>query len=174
MKFAKFLPLFVRYTLVLCLGLTAASQLPGKWTEGDSLPDLAAYNLEGGELPDLNGKVVLVDFWATWCVPCRASFPVMKDLQEEFGEEGFVVLAISVDESAKAFARWQERADASFPVLRDAAQKLVADAAIEAMPTSFLIGRDGRIHSRHSGFHEGETEAAYRAEISALLKAPQP
>lgn len=170
MKFAKLFTV----RLAAFLFLLAGSSLSAGWKEGDRLPDLSAYALDGASLPDLEGKVVLVDFWATWCVPCRASFPVMEKFQQEYGDQGFVIVAISVDESETAFARWGKRQTSSFSVVRDIEQKLVAEAGIEAMPTSFLIGRDGMIRTRHSGFHEGETEAAYRKEIAELLAEPAP
>lgn len=156
--------------ILVLLGLLAtANCVSAAWQPGDELPDLSSYKLEGDGIPDLNGKVVLVDFWATWCVPCKVSFPSMIELAKTFGNDGFIVLAISVDKKADAFEKWRKRYGANIVMVRDIEQKLVADAAIGAMPTSFLVNADGRIVSTHSGFVQGKTDIAYKEEISNLL-----
>ncbi len=136
---------------------------------GDPLPDFSAYELSG-EVPDLRGKVVLVDVWASWCAPCKASFPAFNTLQAELGPDGFVILAVSVDRKASAYAKFIERLDASFATVHDAKQSLVATLSPPAMPTSYLFGRDGRLRSVHTGFHGDSTVDELRAEITRLLK----
>lgn len=155
---------------VAMLGAAVAAE--AAWQEGDALVDLGGFVLEGDAVPDLSGKVVLIDFWATWCAPCKASFPVMIELAERYGAEGFVVLAVSVDKKPGPFDAWRERYGASLVMVRDVDQKLVREAAIEAMPTSFIVDRGGRIVKRHAGFHAGETEALYAREILDLLSSP--
>src|SRR5947209_5762303 len=87
----------------LLLGAGAAALLTFNATAGlkagDPLPDLAKSKLEGKLPEDLKGKVVLLDFWASWCEPCKASFPVMADLQKKYGPAGLVIVAINVDEN---------------------------------------------------------------------------
>ena len=117
------------------------------------------------------GKVVLVDFWASWCAPCKSSFPVLDSIYRKFKERGFLVVAVSVDESGDAMREFLGTHPVSFPVVRDARQQLVASAGIEAMPTSFLIDRTGKVVAVHAGFKGRETEEQLMTEIEKLLGA---
>jgi thiol-disulfide isomerase/thioredoxin len=142
----------------------------GGFKEGDRLPDLGSFKLEG-KLPDtLKGQVVLLDFWASWCAPCKSSFPVMEDLQKRYGEKGLTIVAVSVDEKRENMERFLKSMNVSFATARDASQKLVAAADVTAMPTSFLIDRSGKIRFIHNGFHDEQTAKQYTQEIEQLLK----
>ena len=137
---------------------------------GDSQPDLTQYKLEG-KLPDtLKDKVVLLDFWASWCDPCRDSFPVMDELQKQYGTDGFVIIAVNVDERKADMEEFLKKNKATFTVVRDAKQKLVEKAEVSTMPSSFLIDRSGKVQFVHSGFRNGETKKKYQEEIEKLLK----
>jgi thiol-disulfide isomerase/thioredoxin len=136
---------------------------------GDPFPVLADARLTGGPLPALAGKVVLVDFWASWCAPCKASFPVYAKLQAEYVARGLVIVAVSVDESPAAFSAFVERLRPPFAAMRDQDQQLVRLVRVPAMPTCYLLGRDGRVCFVHQGFHGDDTERELRREIGALL-----
>jgi thiol-disulfide isomerase/thioredoxin len=137
---------------------------------GDTFPDLAAFKLEG-KLPEaLQGKVVLVDFWASWCEPCKASFPIMEELHKKYGPQGLVLIAVNVDEKRSDMEAFLKKNAATFAVVRDAAQKLVEKTGIATMPSSFLIDREGRVRFAHSGFRGEETKKKYEQEIESLLK----
>ena len=131
------------------------------------LPDLGTFGLEGN-LPNLKGKVVYLDFWASWCAPCKASFPVLNKWQQEFGTKGFTVLGVSVDETAAEMNGFLKKLAVSFPVVRDAAHKLVAAADVSTMPTAFLVDRKGVLREVHNGFREKDV-AGLEAQITALL-----
>jgi len=138
------------------------------WQEGSSLPELSDFGLEGN-LPDLKNKVILIDFWAAWCGPCRKSFPHLQSLHETYSGKGLVILGVSVDQTDKAMKKFLEANKVTFATVRDAAQKLVANAGVKAMPSSYLIDRKGNIRAVHIGFHGNETVEAYEKEIKQLL-----
>jgi len=142
--------------------------------QGDDLPDLASFHLEG-KLPEaLKGQVILLDFWASWCGPCKSSFPVMEELKQKYTSQGLTIVAVSVDEKQENMQRFLKSAKISFTVVRDAQHKLVAAADIKGMPTSFLVDRSGKIHFIHTGFDRDETTRQYVKEIEELLKEPKP
>ncbi|MSU47865.1 MAG: TlpA family protein disulfide reductase [Opitutus sp.] len=139
---------------------------------GDVFPSLAAANLiplAGGELPATTGKVVLVDFWASWCAPCKASFPMMTKLQKDFSARGFTIIAVGIDEKVPAAVAFARKLAPAFPTLHDREQNLVKQVVVPAMPTSYLIDRAGRVRFRHEGFHGDTTERELRKEIETLL-----
>jgi thiol-disulfide isomerase/thioredoxin len=137
---------------------------------GEAFPDLKAAALSGGDLPDTSGKVVLVDFWASWCAPCKASFPAFARLDQAYRSQGLVIVAVSVDESEQAYAKFVKKWQPPFSALLDREQNLVKAVKVPTMPTSYLLGRDGRVRFVHSGFHGAETEALLREHVEAVLK----
>ncbi len=136
---------------------------------GDTLPDLASFKLEGNLPASLKGKVVLLDFWASWCLPCAESFPVMDELQKKYGDR-LVIIAVNVDEKAANMKKFLEKHPVSFTTVRDASQKLVAAAEPATMPTSFILDGDGKVRFLHTGFHGKDTRKEYIIEIGSLLK----
>ena len=136
---------------------------------GDTLPDLASFKLEG-KLPDtLKGKIVVVDFWASWCSPCAKSFPVLDELQKKYADR-VVVLAVNVDEKKSKMDAFLAKHPVTFTVVRDAEQKLVAVVEPAAMPTSFILDVSGKVRFLHNGFHGEDTRKQYLSEIESLLK----
>lgn len=136
---------------------------------GDALPDLAGFGLEG-KLPDaLKGKVVVLDFWASWCAPCAKSFPVLDELQKKYGGR-LAVVAVNVDEKAANMEKFLAKHSVSFTVVRDARQKLVAVAEPPTMPSSFVLDGEGKVRFVHNGFHGEDTRKEYISEIESLLK----
>jgi len=113
---------------------------------------------------------VLVDFWASWCEPCKASFPVMEQLYKTYAGRGFTIIAINVDEERADMEAFLKKNPASFIILRDARQKLVESLGVGTMPTSFLLDADGKVRFIHSGFRGEATKKKYIEEIEALLK----
>ena len=156
--------------LVACLALVVGARAEVK--VGDMFPALGQaglVNLAGGPLPDTRGKVLLVDFWASWCAPCKASFPAMGRLHRDLGPKGVVVVAIGIDEKPAAALAFWKRLNPPFATLHDAGQKLVPQVAPPTMPTSYLVGRDGRVRFVHQGFQGEATERELRRHLEALL-----
>jgi len=137
---------------------------------GEIFPDLASFNLEGKLPQAMKGKVLMVDFWASWCEPCKQSFPVMEELHQHYGKEGLVIIAVNVDESRPAMEAFLKKNVVSFAVLRDSSQQLVERAGVATMPTSFLIDKSGKVRFLHTGFRDAETKKKYHEEIQSLLK----
>jgi thiol-disulfide isomerase/thioredoxin len=155
-------------TLFTTLAATpmTASAAPG-WAEGSALPDLTKFGLSGS-VPALKGKVVYLDFWASWCGPCKSSFPVLSEWQRTFSKQGFTVLGVSVDETDEDMTRFLAKSPVAFPTVRDAGHKLVGAANVSTMPTSFLIDRKGVIRLVHNGFHKQDA-SLLQGKITALL-----
>ncbi len=138
---------------------------------GQVAPGLAANDAQGVpfDLARLRGQVVYLDFWASWCVPCRKSFPFMNDLVARHVSDGLAVVAVNVDGEAKDAAAFLARYPASFTVLYDSAGKAPTAWGVVGMPSSFLIDRHGAVRAAHVGFHD-DSPAKLGAEIDALLK----
>ncbi|WP_169577491.1 TlpA family protein disulfide reductase [Sinimarinibacterium sp. CAU 1509] len=114
------------------------------------------------------GKIVYVDFWASWCTPCAESFPWLNTLQTKFGPK-LVVVGVNVDESDTASARFLKHHPAGFDVIRDAQGKIAEHYNIPGMPTSLILDEQGRVLHVHSGFlpeRINEYEAAIRAALN--------
>jgi thiol-disulfide isomerase/thioredoxin len=162
-------------------GLMVAAVLLAAWptrlsaqlTAGNPFPPLASAGLVGG-LPDTAGKVVLVDFWASWCAPCKASFPVYSRLQSTYADRGLLVVAVSVDDSATAFAGFVAKLKPTFVTVQDAEHKLVSVVQVPTMPTSYLVDRSGKVRFMHLGFHGDQTERELRKELEILLNEKLP
>jgi thiol-disulfide isomerase/thioredoxin len=158
-------------TRILCailLGVAAAAAR-AELKPGDPFPSLAKSDLTDGRVPATGGKVVLVDFWASWCAPCRASFPAYAKLQSDYASRDLLIVAVSVDQDPAAFAAFRERYQPPFVTVLDQSQQLVRQVDVPAMPTCYLVGRDQRVRYVHRGYHGAETERELRREIDQLL-----
>jgi thiol-disulfide isomerase/thioredoxin len=137
---------------------------------GDTFPALSSsglVNLAGGDIPVIGGKVTLVDFWASWCAPCKASFPAMAKLYGDYASRGLQIVAVSIDEKPAAAVAFWKKMSPPFIALHDRDQKLVQEVVVPTMPTSYLVDRDGHVRFVHAGFHGDVTEL--RKEIESLL-----
>lgn len=161
----------VGLAVALLAGGLAARAEEGGWKAGMRLPDLGTFGLDG-KLPALQGKVLVLDFWAPWCGPCRASFPVLEKLSATYAARGVVVLGVNVDKDAGKMASFMAEHPVTFPVVRDAAGNLVKSAQIAAMPTTFIVGADGVIAEVHNGFSVKEGPSKLAASIEAALAKP--
>ena len=147
------------------LGITAPVKV------GDAFPDIGGFQLEG-KLPDsLRGKIVLVDFWASWCGPCKGSFPVLEELHKRYAAQGLVVLGINLDDTKEAMNEFLAKHSASFTIVRDQKHQMVKTVSIATMPASFVLDVDGKVRFLHNGFHGADTQKQYIEEIEALLKS---
>lgn len=132
---------------------------------------LRDVDLEPHDLVASRGDVVLVNFWATWCVPCVREMPSMQRLQDALSDRGFRVLAVNVAEPVGRLQRYLAVQGLTFTVLLDPESRVFHAWGVEALPTSFLIGRDGRVRHRIVGERDWDTDEI-RAMVEALLAAP--
>src|SRR5262245_32110674 len=140
--------------------------------EGDPAPAWTAPALVGGEQVSLaaaRGKVVYLDFWASWCTPCRAALPAIEELRREFPPDSFTVLAVNLDREPEAARRFLAKSPVGYPSATDPEGRIPKSFGLETMPTSYLIDRNGVIRYVHRGFQRGDV-ATLRAQIAELVK----
>lgn len=119
----------------------------------------------------LNGKVVYVDFWASWCVACLASFPFMERMQHELGPKGLEVVAVNLDQKPADAQRFLASHRVTFPIALGTNEACAKQFGVGAMPSTFLVDRSGRVRAIHSGFRPGEA-ATIRGLVEKLLAEP--
>ena len=119
-----------------------------------------------------SGKVVVLDFWASWCVPCRRSFPWLNAMQQKYADEGLTIIGVNLDMERDDAARFLEEYPAEFAILYDENQELARQFEVVAMPSSYVIGRDGKIVARHMGFKVKQQDE-YESIIVDALRRPE-
>lgn len=146
-----------RSALPLGLLLVTLALAPAARAEASDL-DLSAYK----------GKVVYLDFWASWCAPCKQSFPFMRQLAETYPSRDLAIIAVNLDHSKKRAEAFIDQQGANFPVIYDPKGKLAERFKVRDMPTSILIGRDGKVRYVHQGFFPAK-EGDYLSQVSQLV-----
>lgn len=138
--------------------------------KGQTAPEIALKDLGGNtvKLSSLKGKVVLVDFWASWCAPCRESMPFLEKLSKSYRDKGLVVLGVNIDNDAAAARKFLKELPVSFSVVNDTEKSVAKAYAPPTMPSSYLIDRQGKVHVVHAGFRRSDA-AKLEAEIKSLL-----
>jgi len=128
-------------------------------TNGDAI-DLSSYK----------GKVILIDFWASWCGPCRKEFPFLIELKEKYGKDGFEIIAINIDTKEKNMNRFilKQKNDVNFPIIWDPKSELAKIYKPETMPTTFILDKNGIIKAKHNGF-KNSSKDEYESLINELL-----
>jgi len=147
----------------LVLSATSAQVIPG-----NPFPSLANCGIDS-PIPDTHGKVTVVDFWASWCAPCRASFPAYCEIQKEFEPLGLLLIGVGVDEDPRAYAGFVAKLRPSFATVHDKRHQLVGKVQVPTMPTCYVIDRAGTVRFMHTGYHGDATDREIRAEVRSLL-----
>jgi cytochrome c biogenesis protein CcmG, thiol:disulfide interchange protein DsbE len=134
-------------------------------------PDFTLPQLDGGDLrlSAYRGKVVLLDFWATWCDPCREEIPHFVELQQRYASSGLQIIGVSMDDSSDPVRPFYQQFHMNYPVVMGTAQTGELYGGVLGLPITFLIGRDGRIYAKHIGATSLE---AFEKEIRSLLQKP--
>ena len=120
------------------------------------------------DLSHYRGKVVVVDFWASWCKPCRSSIPWLNQMRSRYGSQGLVIIGVNVDAERDDAERFLREVPIDFEVLYDSQGVLAEHFKVQGMPSSFVFDRDGKLVSTHLGFRENR-RTEHEAEIQTLL-----
>jgi len=138
--------------------------------QGGRAPDIEARDMDGHpfHLADLRGKVVILDFWASWCEPCREAMPALDRLARRYGDRGLVVVGVNVDRSADSARRFLGRTRVSFRMVHDDGQAIAGRYQPPRMPSTFVIDRRGVVRHVQAGFRSGDDEVIERAVRAAL------
>lgn len=155
------LNIFTAFLLLLATPLSQALE---------TAPDFSLDGLDREvSLTDMRGKVVYLDFWASWCTPCRKSFPWMNKLQEQYGPQGLEIIAINLDKKRQDSQAFIADTQPLFTIAFDPEGNTAEQYEVQGMPSSYLIDRDGKLHHNHIGFR-AKDKAALESQIEALLK----
>lgn len=156
--------------------LGASLQLVGAAFAADVGQPAPAFDLPGASgqvrLADLRGKLVYVDFWASWCGPCKQSFPWMNEMQSKYGGHGLQIVGIAVDNKRADAEQFLKETPAKFTVAFDTQGESPKTYRIKGMPSSYLIAPDGRVLYAHAGFREQDKKELEERIRQALPKKP--
>jgi peroxiredoxin len=156
------------WLLVLCCG---AGVPPAVAAEPAMAPDFALKADSGRNLRlrEMRGQVVMINFWATWCGPCREEMPKLQQLYSKYRETGFVLLGVNIDDNPANAVSMARKLRVTFPVLFDKDKQVSKLYKVDAMPSTVLIDRDGKTRYLHRGYKPGY-EATYQTQLRELLK----
>jgi len=164
------LKLLKRWLLPMLL-VSAAGAAAAAVQLSANAPDFTLRSVAGANLrlAEQRGQVVLVNFWATWCGPCRQEMPHLNRLYDKYRSAGFVLLGVNIDDDPRAAADLAAKLGLHFPVLLDTDKKVSRVYDMSAMPATLLIDRDGRVRHIHRGYRDG-VEQTYEEQVRSLLK----
>jgi peroxiredoxin len=157
--------------LLLSLGTALAAAPAAAVAPGVEAPAFALPSRDGGrvQLEDLRGQVVMLNFWATWCGPCRQEMPLLAQLQQKYEPLGFTLIGVNVEPDSAAAVSWLKGVPVNFPILFDTDSAVAGRFGVEGMPSSVLIDRNGKVRYVHRGYKPGD-EAKYADMIRSLVK----
>jgi peroxiredoxin len=161
----------MRHLLVTTLLSLAAAAAGAAVTPQAPAPDFTLPSAEGRNLrlQEQRGQVVLVNFWASWCGPCKVEMPHLNKLHDKYRASGVTLLGVNIDDDARHGAATAAKWGVKFPVLLDADKRVTKMYDLGSMPATVLIDRDGKVRYLHRGYREG-MEAQYEAQIRELVK----
>jgi len=158
-------------TLALLITVFAATSLASSGLEGQAAPDFALKSSTGENLrlSEYRGDVVMINFWATWCGPCRQEMPLLDELYTRYERVGFSLLGVNIDDDSRRAMQMIEDLGVSFPVLFDARKEVSELYEVEAMPVTVLVDREGNVRHVHHGYKPGY-EDKYLDQVRSLLR----
>jgi cytochrome c biogenesis protein CcmG/thiol:disulfide interchange protein DsbE len=138
---------------------------------GNAVPNFAAPSVNGkgrATVQPNEGKVLIVDFWATWCEPCKKSFPKLEDLYVKYRQSGMEIVAVSEDDQNDGLTTFGSSFGAKFPLVWDSGKAIASRWQPKSMPSTFVVDRKGVVRYVHFGYHDGE-ESEIEREVKSLL-----
>ncbi len=156
---------------LLAILLCAAPPAAAAVNPGAPAPAFTLAARDGGKLSlaDLKGQVVMINFWATWCGPCRQEMPLLAQLHDKYEPLGFTMLGVNVEPDSAAAVAWLKGVPVTFPILFDTDSAVAGSFGVEGMPSSVLVDRNGQVRYIHRGYKPGD-EAKYADMIRSLVK----
>ena len=153
------------------LVIFAASSLASSSLEGQVAPDFVLKSASGENLrlSEYRGDVVMINFWATWCGPCRQEMPLLDELYGRYQRVGFKLLGINIDDDSRRAMKMVQELGVTFPVLFDENKEVSKLYKVDAMPVTILVDREGQVRHVHHGYKPGY-EDKYLTEIRSLLR----
>lgn len=167
MKYSLIKPVFVCFIVAFSALFSTATLAKN----GQLAPDFSINDKQ--RLSDLKGKVVYLDFWASWCGPCRKSFPWMNDLTTKYSDDELVVISVNLDSEMSQAQKFLSKYPAKFSVTYNPEGDIAEQYKVMGMPSSYLIDREGRIAKTHIGFFSKKA-AKYEKQIDQLVKRGKP
>lgn len=167
--------LLMRHRLLMLIALVVPG-LACAIENGQPAPVFGAPLLQGDaslELEDHRGKVVLLDFWASWCGPCRQSLPALEKLRDEFGAAGFEVIAVNLDQEIQDGLDFLKKYPVTYPTVQDAPGRIARLYDVKTMPMSYLLDRQGVVRHVHQGFNKKDVPRL-RAAVADLVAEKKP
>ena len=157
--------------IAVVFGIFAASSLASSGMEGQPAPDFALKSSTGQNLrlSEYRGDVVMINFWATWCGPCRQEMPLLDELYSRYHRVGFNLLGVNIDDDSRRAMQMVDELGVNFPVLFDASKEVSELYDVEAMPVTVLVDREGTVRYVHHGYKPGY-ENMYLDQIRSLLR----
>jgi peroxiredoxin len=163
----RLIPALALLTILLCAVAPANAAV----NPGAPAPAFTLAARDGGKLSlaDLKGQVVMINFWATWCGPCRQEMPLLAQLHDKYEPLGFIMLGVNVEPDSAAAVAWLKNVPVNFPILFDTDSAVAGRFGVEGMPSSVLVDRNGQVRYIHRGYKPGD-EAKYADMIRSLVK----
>ena len=166
-KLSRSLPRLLMACLIsiMCVSLAGAASVKGP-APNFTLKSLGGNNLK---LSEMTGNVVLINFWASWCGPCREEMPLLNALHKKYQPLGFTVLGVNVEEQIDGARGFLSNVPVDFPILLDNENKVSKQYKVVAMPTTVVVDRDGNMRYLHEGYKPGD-EKKYRKMVKKLVR----
>ena len=162
----------IRHWIAGCLFTAfAVTSLASSSLEGQAAPDFALKSSSGDNvrLSEFHGDVVMINFWATWCGPCRQEMPLLDELYQRYSRVGFNLLGVNIDDDSRRAMQMIEELGVDFPVLFDDSKEVSRLYNVNAMPVTVLVDRAGTVRYVHHGYKPGY-EDKYLNQVRSLLR----